>query len=148
MGDQVLQRALDYASARGTIAVAAAGNDGTIGSSAITGHPGVIPVAGCTSLGTRVGKPLSLSGTSVAAPFVTGAIALIWPKVKRFHVTALLPHTKPDFGTRHFCRHHRSARGDHDFHPTREQALHCCLRSSPFLRLNAGWPEQPPKARG
>jgi len=104
-GDHVLEQALDYAAQRGMIVVAAAGNQGTVASSAITRHPWVIPVAGCdlrgrpvkesnlarsigrrglgapaekiTSLGTD-GEPRSFGGTSAAAPFVTGAIALIW----------------------------------------------------------------------
>ena len=97
--------ALNYAAHRGAIIVAAAGNQGTVGSSAITRHPWVIPVVSCdgkglptvesnlsdsigrrglrapgqniTSLGTN-GKPLTFSGTSAAAPFVTGTIALLW----------------------------------------------------------------------
>jgi subtilisin family serine protease len=100
-----LQEALDYALKRGVIAVAASGNQGTLGSSAITRHPWVIPVVACdlqgrpicysnfgssvgrrglsasgdriTSLGTEE-KVLTLGGTSVAAPFVTGTIALLW----------------------------------------------------------------------
>jgi subtilisin family serine protease len=100
-----LEEALDYAARRQIIIVAAAGNQGTIGSSVITRHPWVIPVAACsvqgrplsesnlggsigrqglsapgeniTSLGTN-GKPQIFSGTSAAAPFVTGAIALLW----------------------------------------------------------------------
>jgi subtilisin family serine protease len=104
-GEHALGDALDYAAQRGVIVVAAAGNQGTVGSSAITRHPWVIPVAGCdlrgkpvsesnlggsigrrgltapakgiTSLGAD-GKPRSFGGTSAATPFVTGAIALIW----------------------------------------------------------------------
>ena len=104
-GEHVLGQALDYAAQRGMIVVAAAGNQGTVASSAITRHPWVIPVAGCdlrgrpvkklnlgrsigrgglgapaekiTSLGTD-GEARSFGGTSAAAPFVTGAIALIW----------------------------------------------------------------------
>lgn len=100
-----LEEALDYALKRGVIVVAAAGNQGTLGSSAITRHSWVIPVVACdlqgkpisysnlggsigkqglsapgdniTSLGVE-GQSLTLGGTSVAAPFVTGAIALLW----------------------------------------------------------------------
>ena len=104
-GERALGEALDHAARRGVLIVAAAGNQGTIGSTVITGHPWVIPVAACdlrgkpvnesnlghsigrrgllapgeqiTSLGAE-GKPLTLGGTSAAAPFVTGAIALGW----------------------------------------------------------------------
>ena len=104
-GEQKLEEALDYAAKRGVITVAASGNQGTIGSSAITRHPWIIPVVACdlqgrpvdlsnlgssigrqglcapgdaiTSFGGAEGKPLILGGTSIAAPFVTGAIALL-----------------------------------------------------------------------
>ncbi len=103
-GEHELEEALDYAVKRGVIVVAASGNQGTIGSSAITRHPWVIPVVASdlqgkpisesnlgssigrkglcapgvdvTSLGTEE-KPLTMGGTSVATPFVTGAIALL-----------------------------------------------------------------------
>jgi subtilisin family serine protease len=99
-----LEEALNHAAHRGTITVAAAGNQATLGSSAITRHPWVIPVAACdiegrplnestiarsigkrglrapgeniTSLGTG-GNAQVFGGTSAAAPFVTGAIALL-----------------------------------------------------------------------
>ena len=104
-GELQLEQALDYAAKRGVLVVAAAGNQGTVGSSAITRHAWVIAVIGCdlegrptaesnlgssigrwglaapgqniTSLGTN-GQPQTSGGTSVAAPFVTGAIALLW----------------------------------------------------------------------
>jgi subtilisin family serine protease len=103
--ERALEEVLDQAARRGVIVVAAAGNQGTLGSTAITCHPWVIPVVGydlqgrpmnhsnlgnsigrrglgapgnqITSLGAE-GRPLTLGGTSVAAPFVTGAIALLW----------------------------------------------------------------------
>ncbi|MDQ3622251.1 MAG: S8 family serine peptidase [Verrucomicrobiota bacterium] len=103
--ERALEEALDQAAKRGVIVIAAAGNQGTLGSTAITCHPWVIPVVGydlqgrpvnhsnlgssigrrglgapgdkITSLGTE-GKPLTLGGTSAAAPFVTGVIALLW----------------------------------------------------------------------
>jgi len=103
--EYALEEALGHAMRRGVIVVAAAGNQGTIGSSAITRHPWVIPVAACdlwgrplgasnlagsigrrglgapgdriTSLGPD-GEVRTFSGTSFAVPFVTGAVALLW----------------------------------------------------------------------
>jgi subtilisin family serine protease len=103
--EKKLEEALSYAAHRDTIVVVAAGNQGTIGSSAITRHVWVIPVAACdlrgqpiapsnlcasigrrglcapgeavTSLGTG-GEPVTSGGTSAAAPFVTGTVALLW----------------------------------------------------------------------
>jgi subtilisin family serine protease len=103
-GERALGQALDHAANRGVIVVAAAGNHAR-GSTAITRHPWVIAVIACdrrgrplsesnvgnsigrrglsapgegiTSLGT-VGDAVPSGGTSVAAPFVTGAIALVW----------------------------------------------------------------------
>jgi subtilisin family serine protease len=100
-----LLQALDHAARRGVLIVAAAGNQGAVGGTIITAHPWVVPVGACdlggkplresnlghsigrrgllapgeqvTSLGSH-GEPLTLGGTSAAAPFVTGAIALIW----------------------------------------------------------------------
>jgi subtilisin family serine protease len=104
-GESQLGDALDYAARRGALVVAAAGNQASVGSSAITRHPWVIPVIACdatgrpsalsnlgnsigrqglsapgegiVSLGTA-GKPEIFGGTSAAAPFVSGAIALLW----------------------------------------------------------------------
>ena len=104
-GERLLEEALDYSAGRGVIVVAAAGNQGTVGSSAITRHSWVIPVIACNRLGRPLsysnlgnsigrrglsapgenitslvanGKQLTFGGTSAAAPFVTGAIALVW----------------------------------------------------------------------
>jgi subtilisin family serine protease len=105
--ERELEDALDYAASRRTLVVAAAGNQGAVGSSAITRHPWVIPVIaydnkgrplGLSNLGGSIGKrglgapgddvvslavsgkPHIASGTSAAAPFVTGTIALLWSK--------------------------------------------------------------------
>jgi len=108
--ERMLTAALDYAVCRGAIAVAAAGNQGSVGSTAITRHAAVIAVTACdrrgwplpqSNLGYTVGRRglsapgegiISLGmddevspagGTSVAAPFVTGAIALVWSMFPR-----------------------------------------------------------------
>jgi subtilisin family serine protease len=100
-----LDAVLTYAAAHGVIVVAAAGNQGEVGGSPLSRHPWPIPVAGSdgqgrptasSNLGRRIGRhglrapseniaSLSpsgqietFSGTSAAAPFVSGAIALLW----------------------------------------------------------------------
>ena len=115
--------------------VAAAGNQGTVGSSAITRHAWVIAVIGCdlegrptaesnlgssigrwglaapgqniTSLGTD-GKPQTSGGTSVAAPFVTGAIALLWSEFPG--ASAAPDQTGCDPGGQAIAENHRAAR--------------------------------------
>jgi subtilisin family serine protease len=104
-GQRDVKEALDYAAKQGVVAIAAAGNLGSVGSSVITRHPWVISVAACdlqgrpidqSNLGSSIGRrglmapgegvislgagsdPITMGGTSVAAPFVTGAFALLW----------------------------------------------------------------------
>jgi hypothetical protein len=104
-GEHALLQALDRAARHGVVVVAAAGNQGAVGSSAITSHRWTIPVAACdtagrplrySNLGGSIGRrglsapgdnitslgpgdrTLTFGGTSAAAPFVTGAIALVW----------------------------------------------------------------------
>jgi subtilisin family serine protease len=104
-GETELEGALDYCARRHVIVVAAAGNDGSICSSVITRHPWVIPVVACgqggqplqesnlgRSIGARgvsapgagivslasQGETTTMSGTSMATAFVSGAIGLLW----------------------------------------------------------------------
>lgn len=103
--ERALEDALNLAAKRGALVVCAAGNQGQLGSTAITRHPWVIPVIAVnrqgqpmnlsnlgssigkrglaapgeqvTSLGSA-GKTLTSAGTSAAAPFVAGTVALLW----------------------------------------------------------------------
>lgn len=102
---QELKEAFDYACLRGVIIVGAAGNQGRIGPVPLFTHPWVIPVVACdqtgrlyarSNLGPSIGRRglmapgvnissacstggyMTMTGTSVAVPFVTGAIALLW----------------------------------------------------------------------
>jgi subtilisin family serine protease len=107
-GERALRLTLDHAARRGVIIVAAAGNQGSVGGTIITSHPWVIAVGACdvngqpfnqSNLGRSIGRnglrapgeqvtslgadgpSLTLGGTSVAAPFVTGAVALVWSQL-------------------------------------------------------------------
>ncbi len=103
-----LAQVLDLAARRGVLVVVAAGNQRVIGGSTLTRHGWVLPVVayarsgrpaeGATlggSIGRRgLGAPgeevtslapgggrVQLGGSSAAAPFVTGAAALIWSEL-------------------------------------------------------------------
>jgi subtilisin family serine protease len=100
-----LQQAYDYALQKGVIIVVAAGNQGNIGNISLINHQWLIPVAACdiqgridpmSNFGHSIskrglmapgvnitstapdGQYIQMSGTSAAAPFVTGSIALLW----------------------------------------------------------------------
>jgi subtilisin family serine protease len=115
-GEKTLEDALNQALGLGVIVAAAAGNQGTLGSSTITRHPWVIPVMACdlfgrpmneSNLGRSIGsrglrapgdgitslgpdrQSLTLGGTSVAAPFVTGAVALLWSEFPAMTAAAI-----------------------------------------------------------
>ena len=103
-GGKDLREALDYAVKKGSVVVAAAGNQGKVGSSILIHHPWVIPVVACdaqgkptgySNLGNSIGRhglrapgeqiislnaaggSITMGGTSVSAPFVTGTVALL-----------------------------------------------------------------------
>jgi subtilisin family serine protease len=102
-----LEHAFNHAASRGAILVAAAGNQATLGSSALTRHAWVIPVVAVdgtgrpipqSNLGSAIGRngvaapgdritslglseqSVILGGTSAATPFVAGAAALLWSR--------------------------------------------------------------------
>ena len=101
---EIITDVLNQAAKRGVLIAAAAGNQAAMGGSVITRHPWVIPVGACdpegrptlySNLGSFLGRrglnapgqgvtsllasdeKISLGGTSIAAPFVTGAVALL-----------------------------------------------------------------------
>lgn len=109
-----LMDAINYASARGVLLVAASGNNGGIGPVPLFNHNWVIPVASCdmqgriargANTGPSVGRwglmapgtnihgtapgggYTTMSGTSAAAPLVSGVCALLWSLFPRAAVT-------------------------------------------------------------
>lgn len=124
LAERSLKEALQLAAHRGALVIAAAGNQALVGATSITGSAWVIPVAASdlqgrpmnesnigssigrrgllapgdriTSLSTSGGSLIS-SGTSAAAPFVTGAIALLWslfPKATGARIKHALIHPR------------------------------------------------------
>ncbi|AUG75843.1 hypothetical protein CFP65_0922 [Kitasatospora sp. MMS16-BH015] len=121
-GHRELTAALDHAAARGVLTVVAAGNQGRLGGSALTRHPWTIPVVGyddrrrpmgLSNLGGSIGtrglgapgravveldpgeRPMVLSGTSVAVPYVVGTLALLlscFPRATPAEVRAAVLH--------------------------------------------------------
>jgi subtilisin family serine protease len=114
--ERAVEQALDAAAQRGVIVVAAAGNQGVVGSSVITRHPWVTPVVACDSYGrvmalsnlgasigrrglsapgenieslAAVGGTARFSGTSAAVPSVTGTFALLWSAFPTVNATRL-----------------------------------------------------------
>lgn len=121
--EKVLEEVINYAAKKDVLIVVAAGNQGNIGSSVLTRHNWVIPVVAADSDGNptyysnisgsigrnglrapggninslKAGGGLTvLGGTSVAVPFVTGTIALIWsllPKVNAGQIKTAIQRT-------------------------------------------------------
>lgn len=119
-GEYKLKESLDYAARKGVFIIAAAGNKGKLGGSIITCHPWVIPVAACdgegklleeSNIGSSIGKRGLMApgdgvmsirvsdkvsgfrGTSIAAPFVTGTIALLlseFPNAKGYLINNIV----------------------------------------------------------
>jgi subtilisin family serine protease len=126
--ERALKDALNAAMVQGAIVVAAAGNQGMLGSTAITRHPWVIPVSACdhrgwplsyTNLGHSVGRRGLLApgegtvsllpvatmavggGTSVATALVSAAVALLWSAVPAANATQVrlaVTHAHPPRG--------------------------------------------------
>jgi subtilisin family serine protease len=130
-----LYDAYDYALRKHVIIVAAAGNQGTIGMLPITDHPWGVPIAACdeignlsliSNIGPSIGKRgllapgvnitsvlaggnyTQLSGTSIAAPFVTGGIALLWSLFPNATAVEMITSILQICGIPYAIAHHRS----------------------------------------
>jgi len=112
----VLQAALDLAAQRGVLVVAAAGNQGLLGQLPLFNHPWLILAVACdvhgrvdtqSNLGPMTGRfgllapgvgvsstasgggYTSINGSSVAAAWVTGVVALLWSLYPRMSAAQL-----------------------------------------------------------
>jgi subtilisin family serine protease len=120
-----LHEAFDLAQRRGVLVVGAGGNQGRVGHNPLFDHTWVIPVSACDLQGkiipsSNMGKSIGqrgllapglnieglfapggytrLSGTSIATPFVSGAIARLWgeyphAQAQQIREALLLPNT-------------------------------------------------------
>jgi subtilisin family serine protease len=121
----IVRDAVAYAAGKGAVIVAAVGNDGVSGVSYPAAYDGVIAVSGVDRLGRHLAfanegaavdlaapgigvaaagsdqTVVSFSGTSAAAPFVSGAAAALWsryPRLSAEEVTAVLLTSARDVG--------------------------------------------------
>ena len=105
LNNKELYEVYHYAARHGVLIIISAGNQGNIGQTSLIDHDWIIPVASCSNNGTispdsnlgpiignrgvmapgefitsvySGGGYTTASGTSIAAPFVTGTLALLW----------------------------------------------------------------------
>ncbi len=76
-GERELEEALNYSANRAVMIVAAAGNQGTVGSSAITRHPWVVPVTACDLRGgpinqSNIGRAIGRQGLRAPGDNIIG----------------------------------------------------------------------------